>query len=128
MPVMVEINGEQVDLDSYLRTDEELNHLHLRGQMLAALNAVRLSEFRVVCDGTNNTPEDIEQGKLNVDLVMTGGLAQRVRQQLGAYQVQSAENMSKLGEIIRAYRKRKMEMRKLYNRRKKQARARTGRK
>lgn len=36
-------------------------------------------EYEVVCDDTNNSPESIKEGRLNVDLVFHGSLAAYVR-------------------------------------------------
>jgi hypothetical protein len=42
----------------------------------------RLKEFTVVCDESNNTPEDIDQRRLNVDVIFYGSLAEHVRKRL----------------------------------------------
>ena len=36
-------------------------------------------DFEVVCNDTNNSPESIKEGRLNVDLVFHGSLAAYVR-------------------------------------------------
>lgn len=41
-----------------------------------------IKEFEVVCDKTNNTEQSIAEGRLNVDLVFHGSLAQHVRDSL----------------------------------------------
>lgn len=41
-----------------------------------------LKEFEVICNDTNNSEQDRKEGRLNVDLVFYGSLAQHVRDQL----------------------------------------------
>lgn len=99
------------ELESYrIKSDEEL-------QELASLKERRLV-CKVVCDESINSPEDIQSGRLNVE----------VRWALeAADEFIKSEDERFLDYVVSEFPLYLRKMRKLRNRRKKQARARTGR-